>query len=151
MKNHVGNYYNWPATVASNDTSTKTTRYDNAPDSICPAGWRLPIGRDSSNTAASREWGTLLAGEGIIANPIGDFQNYSTGGLNKIRTAPLWIARSGSVGSGSLSNAGFSGNYWSSTVVSSSNAFQLSFYSGYVSPASDNGRGVGYSVRCLAE
>lgn len=36
----VGNYYNWTAAVASNDTSSLLAD-SVAPDSICPKGWRL--------------------------------------------------------------------------------------------------------------
>ncbi|MBR2840090.1 hypothetical protein IKE82_02055 [Candidatus Saccharibacteria bacterium] len=46
---HVGNYYNWSAAVASNDTSSITTDLTVMPDSICPKGWRLPNGLTSTN------------------------------------------------------------------------------------------------------
>ncbi len=149
--NHVGNYYNWSAAVASNNTNTTelTTQYNNAPDSICPAGWRLPTGRDSANTAASREWNALLYAEGVASKPTGN--GYTSDGFNKIRTAPLWLARSGRVSNGSLYVTGESGSYWSSTVGGSSNAYRLIFNSGSVYPADDSSRNDGYSIRCVAE
>ncbi|MEE0888403.1 MAG: FISUMP domain-containing protein, partial [Candidatus Saccharimonadaceae bacterium] len=148
--NHVGNYYNWSAAVASNNTGTTAfkTRYNNAPDSICPAGWRLPIARDSVNTAASREWNALLLADGIMTSNPGS--SYVTNGFNNIRISPLWLVRSGHIGNGSL-EIGSSGNYWSSTVLSKDNVYQLAFYPSYISPDSDNNRGVGYSVRCLVK
>ncbi|MBQ1373780.1 hypothetical protein IIY66_03185 [Candidatus Saccharibacteria bacterium] len=79
--------------MASNDTNTVAlkTQYNNAPDSVCPAGWRLPTGLDSANTAASREWNTLLVAEGIMTDPT-DY-GYAEGGLDNIRISPLWLAR----------------------------------------------------------
>ena len=148
---HVGNYYNWSAAVASNDTNTTElkTLFNNAPDSICPAGWRLPAGRDSANTAASREWNALLVAEGIMTNPTGN--GYATNGFNNIRISPLWLARSGYVGYGSLSSTGNYGYYWSSTVSDGSYAYRLISHSGSVVPANDNSRGFGCSIRCVAE
>ncbi|MBQ7202066.1 hypothetical protein IJS18_01595 [Candidatus Saccharibacteria bacterium] len=46
---HLGNYYNWTAAVASNDTSEFTEEFGEADQSICPAGWTLPLTvKDSS-------------------------------------------------------------------------------------------------------
>lgn len=149
--NHVGNYYNWSAAVASNDTNTArlTTRYNNAPDSICPAGWRLPIGRDSANTAASREWNALLVAEGIMTNPAGT--GYAANGLKNIRISPLWLVRSGDVYVGSLLNNYSNGLYWSSTVYNSNFAYRLVFNQTDLDPAYYDGRGTAYSIRCLVK
>ena len=149
IHNHAGNYYNWSAAVASNDTSGITTQYDNAPDSICPAGWRLPVARDSANTAASREWGLLLAAEGIITSPTGD--GYTTNGFNNIRISPLWLVRSGYVYYRSLTTDGEMGNYWSSTVYSSSDAYRFYFMHNDMESAWSAGRRRGYSIRCLVK
>ena len=64
---------------------------------------------------------------------------------------PLWFVRSGNVNSGSLNNSANNGNYWSSAVDSTSNAFNLNFNSGNVNPANNNNRNNGFSVRCVAE
>ena len=146
---HAGNYYNWSAAVASNDTSSLSTQFANAPGSICPAGWRLPTGRDRYNTAASRKWNAVLYAEGVASSSYGD--GYKSGGFNKIRTAPLWLVRSGGVYDGSLSSTGNSGTYWSSTVYDNSSADSLYFYSSYMLPAFVYGRSGGYSVRCVAQ
>ena len=47
---HAGNYYNWTAAIASNNSSSLTTQYTNAPNSICPAGWRLPIATNANQS-----------------------------------------------------------------------------------------------------
>ena len=157
-KNHAGNYYNWPAAVANNDTSSMTTRYDNASDSICPAGWRLPTGPNANRTDYS-DMGNLAASyDNITKKPINEncggicnYYRYVDGGFNTIRTMPLWLARSGGVSYGSLYNTGGSGYYWSSTVNGSSNAYQLDFNSGAVYPTDSGSRNSGYSIRCVAE
>ena len=152
-KNHAGNYYNWSAAVASNDTSSLSTQYANAPGSICPAGWRLPTGRDSNDTAASREWNAVLYAEGVASSRTGN--GYKSGGFNKIRRAPLWLARSGYVGGvgggGSLVYTGYNGYYWSSTVYDSFRAFGLDFGSSNVLSSRSISRVYGHSVRCVAQ
>jgi len=45
----VGSYYNWNAAIATNDISGYTSITGvSAPDSICPAGWRLPYSNIST-------------------------------------------------------------------------------------------------------
>ena len=39
---HVGNYYDWTAAVAMNDSSSYTADGTDVDQSICPAGWTLP-------------------------------------------------------------------------------------------------------------
>ena len=61
------------------------------------------------------------------------------------------FVRGGLVGPGyDLYFAGNNGNYWSSVGRSSSNAYNLYFNSGRVSPSRDNTRYSGQSVRCVA-
>ncbi len=150
--NHAGNYYNWSAAVVSNDTSSMTEQYDNAPDSICPAGWRLPIGRDSANTASSREWNALLMAESIMNEPTGI--GYDVDGFNKIRIASLWLVRSGYITYGSqttLSWVGSTGEYHTSTVGGIGTSYNL-FISEYnLNPAYASNRPIGYPVRCLVK
>ena len=39
---HLGNYYNWGAAVAMNNTASYTTDNTDVNQSICPKGWMLP-------------------------------------------------------------------------------------------------------------
>ena len=157
--NHVGSYYNWSAAVANNDTSSMTEQFSDAEDSICPAGWKLPNGpQKNSDLFENNEFDALITSQDGIAGERPDycggpcpFYNYQDGGFNKIRTVPLWLARSGSFGSGSLYDTGNYGSYWSSTVYGSNSAYRLYFSSGSVGPALDSYRDNGYSVRCVAE
>ena len=62
---HVGNFYNWSALVASNDTSGYTSStyanvMNNPPNSICPKGWRLPtVSNDSYAINGTNEYARL--------------------------------------------------------------------------------------------
>ena len=158
MHNHAGNYYNWSAAVASNDTASITEQYTNVETSICPAGWRLPKNANAESLAEGNEQDTMITSyEGIV----GDLhsgcggscmvRDYLDGGFNAIRTNPLWLARSGYVYYGSLNDSGISGYYWSSTVRDSGNAYPLYFRSKNVYPAYSSSRAYGSSVRCIAQ
>ena len=125
----IGNFYQWNAATAG--TGGTIDNYVNATDSICPKGWQLP----TSNNSNSGSFGGLV------------------GSLNSttITQAPYYFNPSGHVYSGSLRNAGFEGDYWSSTVVSTTSvAYDLLFYSGGVDPSNFSLRYAGQSVRCLA-
>ena len=134
---HVGNYYNWSAAVASSNTSG----YDsgNAVNSLCPANWNLPV---------NGMYGTLnsLYNPNITtATELG-----STAAADKaLLAAPLYFVRAGFVWSPALHYAGRSGDYWSSTVYSSSYAHDLDFRSSGVWPARSDLRDDGRSLRCV--
>ncbi|MBQ3348400.1 hypothetical protein IJG90_02690 [Candidatus Saccharibacteria bacterium] len=145
---HVGNYYNWSAAIASNGSSNISTRYENAANSICPAGWTLPYGTDSGNTATYREFGQLLLSAGITTSLTAT--SYATNGFTNIRIAPLFFVRGGFVDGTSLGTAAsYGGSYWSSSVYSASDAYSVDFGRSSLYSAIDNSRGLGYSVRCL--
>ena len=133
-----GNYYNWTASIASNDSSAVTSDTSgnvgvNPQNSICPKGWRLPT---VSSVADYNEFSRLVS---LYGNTPA-----------KIMAGPLWFVRSGYVNGGNIDNSGSYGNYWSSTVASETNARYLYFYGSDISPAYSYGRSLGFSVRCLA-
>ena len=131
----VGNLYQWNAATAG--TGGTITSQD-ATDSICPKGWQLP----TSNNSNSGSFQALMTAYGISSN---------SAGSTAITQTPLYFNPSGYVRSGSLRSAGSNGNYWSSTADSSTSfAYLLDFYSGYVAPSNNGNRYVGFSVRCLA-
>ena len=45
LHHYLGNYYNYGAAVAQNDTSSKKNNLDKYSTSICPAGWQLPVAK----------------------------------------------------------------------------------------------------------
>ena len=129
----VGNFYQWNAATAG---TGGTITSQEATDSICPKGWRLPTSKSSG------EYQALMAAYNITSN---------TDSTTRITQSPLYFHPSGNVYSGSLRNAGSLGDYWSSTAFSSTNiAYHLYFSSGYVSPSDVSSRYYGFSVRCLA-
>lgn len=142
---HVGNYYNWTATIASNDSSSYTTSTysdiaENPQNSICPAGWRLPTISDSSDTEGStNEFRRLIV---LYGNNTSDDKD--------LTASPLYFVRGGFVQSDGLNGSGFYGNYWSSTVHNVAYSYYLCIGSSSIYP---DAKGYGYrgsSVRCVA-
>ncbi len=107
----------------------------NATSSICPKGWQLPV---NGSTTTDKSYGKLLSGLSGSA------------GSTTMQGTPYNFVYGGFVGGSSLSTAGSSGLYWSSTACSDADAYSLGFYSSSVSPSSSNLRFLGVSVRCVA-
>lgn len=150
---HAGNYYNWSAAIASNNSSGISSNYTQASNSICPKGWRLPVASNSNQSVF--EFGDLLYTNYHITSVkygtnIYDKISYFDDGFNRIRTAPLWFVRSGGIDNTTLVNSGVIGFYWSSTVINSSNAYYLLVSNDGLRPAGSNIRGFGFPVRCIA-
>ncbi|MBQ6593759.1 hypothetical protein IJI00_01655 [Candidatus Saccharibacteria bacterium] len=86
----IGNYYNWSAAVASNNTTTRVdSTYnaiaDNPKNSICPKGWRLTR---SSSTPAYNDFQNLYSAYDNV--------------FSKANGYPLWLVRAGYVSNGTL-------------------------------------------------
>ena len=164
--NHVrwygyGNYYNWPAAMANTEyytTYSGTNGSDAAGTSICPTGWHLPLGYQSS--------GTLENGSSDAANRVGGFsyldrvmggtgQNQSsTAGSTqsvKWRSFPNNFVYSGSWNGARAYYRSSSGDYWSSSANTGSNVYYLNLGSSSVNPGtSSNVKSDGFAVRCVA-
>ena len=153
---HVGNYYNWTAAIASNDSSAITGQYITAPNSICPAGWRLPEGKTSTTSTDSGYYSEInytWVSEGIALNYVTGASTVTgeTDSWIKIRNAPMYMVAAGSKsGTSSVSSLGSYGYYWTGTNNSSSQAFMSYFYNSSLYPGMNNSRGTGRSVRCVA-
>ncbi|MBR0402948.1 hypothetical protein IJI55_00125, partial [Candidatus Saccharibacteria bacterium] len=131
-------YYNWTAAVAKSTTVGVTT----APNtSICPNGWTLPNG---GNSSVNKSWARLFG------NDVG--YNYTAGSQFVNNVNPLgftkyygnWnfsIASENAQGKGSL--------FWSGTPNSETNAYSLTYNSGNVNPQFIYAKGEGYSIRCV--
>lgn len=148
----VGNYYNWSAAIASDDSSSLTnSTYGSTSDpdainrnpqnSICPKGWRLPTISYKGNVVNSTS---------EFARVNGLYNDGITNNDKKLIESPLWFVRSGGVNYGNLVSPGSGAYYWSSTVNSSYYAYYLYFTATNVDPASLNYRNSGRSVRCVA-
>ena len=142
---HVGNRYNWTASIASNNSANISSNYANASNSICPKGWRLPIATNKDKTIF--EFGDLLyTYYGITTSKFAAVSttpvSYTINGFDKIRTSPLWFARYN----------GSTGAYHSSTVANNSSVYSLYFNKSGVYPFYSDAysRRYTWSIRCLA-
>ena len=132
---HLGNYYNWTAAVAINDSSSYTDEdEDDMKRSICPAGWTLP-------SMVTEDFGSLWDWYG--------FSDSSISGNDTLWTNPLYFA-AGGIFSGALTDVGFYGGFWSSTPSFRDTALGAYFYTnGSVKSEFCIGRECGHPVRCV--
>ena len=111
----------------------------NATSSICPKGWRMPPneGNNSYNNLIFTSYGLQEDNE---ANPA------------KMRSRPLDFTLAGNYlyDVGRVYNTDGYGYYWSSTVYSSYDAYNLDFNSSGVDPQNWYNKASGLSVRCMA-
>ncbi len=143
-----GNYYNWYSATAGNGTYSKSS--GNVSGDICPAGWHLPTGG-----SASAEFGALdVAMGGTGENqfvPYGETASQ----LAKWRSYPNNFVYSGGVYGSSVYSRGSYGIYWSSSTISSSNAYFLymgsNMDSSVIGPMYHNSIYEGKTVRCIAD
>ncbi|MBR6505688.1 hypothetical protein IKT18_02560 [Candidatus Saccharibacteria bacterium] len=128
---HIGNYYNWTAAVAMNNSSSYTTGEEDVDQSICPAGWRLPT------LDGDKSYDNLVTTLGLTPGTSGNIQN-----------APAYFVYGGER-SGSSGVVGGRGNYWSSVISDNSYAYELGFDSND-SISTIIRRYYGISIRCVA-
>ena len=144
----LGNYYNWSAAIASNNSSslTQDTINDiskNPKNSICPKGWRLPTISNQSETipGSTNEFARL--------NYL--YNNNLTNTNAGLIINPLWFLQSGQIDAGTASIYSV-GLYSSSTVYSENSQYFMYFTPSTVrlSHNYQNRRSLGFSVRCVA-
>ncbi len=124
---HVGNFYNWSAAIATNDSSSISSSVL-APNSICPAGWKLPSASD---------YYSLMTNYG---SPTTD-QTFTS--------SPLYFLRAGEVNASSqLNGPGYNGGYWQSQGSSSTQSIYLTFTSSYIGNYLSD-RDMGHNIRCV--
>ena len=134
---HIGNYYNWTAAVAMNDSSGYMVESVDVDQSICPAGWRLPIG-GTANTG-SKSFQYLSSQLGFTAGPSGNMHN-----------APAYFTYVGNFHNGNMNGVGSWGGYWSEVSYDSDEGHSFYFSrSGELSPQIHGTSDVCGSLRCL--
>ena len=131
---HFGNYYNWPAAAANNNTSGYN--FGTPTNSVCPKNWDLPV---------NGAYGTLMTAQEVFSSG----NSYATDGFNKLRTAPLYYQRFGRVFGSSLYYLVVLGYYWSSTVDNTNGAYYPYFNDSSIWPSFIDYRYYGFSVRCM--
>ena len=141
----IGNYYNWSAAIASNNSSSLTTstynNVDNNPqNSICPKGWRLPT---VSSVTTRSEFAMLRA----VYNSVHDTDKLDQGLLN----SPVYMTRSGDAYDDSIHYVGHNGTYWSSTVDNMYSSYILIFRSNAINSSYGSNSRTGSSIRCVSD
>ena len=144
----LGNYYNWNATIASNDSSSlkQDTLNDiskNPKNSICPKGWRLPTVSNQSETipGSTNEFARLnyLYNENKINTDAG------------LTISPLLFIKSGRVNNNLFEYQNAQSFYWSNANNTSSYAYTFGFANNAVVLAGGQAtKGTGRSLRCIA-
>ena len=145
-----GNYYTWHAAMANTtpyDSPTATDADDKTSEtvntSLCPAGWRLPYGRDTGN-------GTTAGGFYNLNYKINNDSNVrdSIASL-KLRSFPNNFLYSGYFDTSSSINRSSNGSYWSSTARNYYYSYNLFLGISSVVPGTNYGyKNRGYSIRC---
>ena len=133
---HIGNYYDWGAAVAMSDFWSYGVQLQDANQSICPAGWRLPI----------------YEGDKSYQNLV-DALNLTSGVGGNIQNASTHFVYGGNIyGGGAIQDAGSSGYYWSDIAEQGGNAYFLGFSATNDNPNSQakTGRHFTKSLRCVA-
>ena len=142
-----GNYYTWHAAIAD------TTYYsggDHGTTSLCPTGWRLPIGAQSTANMSFGKLSVELGGP--AGGATADFSSTPTGTeMSKIfRSYPNNFLYSGNFYTSSAHDRGSDGYYWSSTARNNLDSYVLYLYSKLVYPGSDDYYTYdGFSIRCV--
>ena len=139
---HIGNYYNWTAAVAMNNSSSYTAGNTDVDQSICPAGWMLP--KSGTTQTGSKSFQYL-------------WNQYSSSfNQNTMMNSPLYFSYAGEWADSSFGVGGF-GVYWSSVVDDSDSAYGLYFEpvdgvypQSSVYPQRSVDRYYSYSIRCVA-
>ena len=136
---HIGSYYNYAAATAGSGIDLIS---QNAVESVCPKGWRLPIG---SNYTDNKSFGHLTDVYGVTS---GANLNTSTA-LYLQYYAPHFIL--GGIGNNDGSSTYYkqTGFYWSASSYSAPHAFYLSFTNSNVSARHSNERYVRANIRCV--
>ena len=146
-----GNYYTWHAAIAD------TTHYSSGnhrTTSLCPKGWRLPIGSQGSQSTVNMGFGKLSVELGGPANGGTAYSGSTPTGTEMsrvFRSYPNNFLYSGIFSASSASSRGSYGHYWSFTAYSNGNSCGLDLSDFYVYPGDGNSSKYhGLSIRCVA-
>ncbi len=147
----IGNYYNYTAAVAQNDTSTTTGDGDHYNTSICPAGWQLPSNKGKRSFVELGEK-AQAAGMPLVAGYIGTkTDNQTTKSKSTVHEAPYYFVYGG-FWQGSSRRFGYTAVYTLNAISSKSGVYYMYFTGDgtFGFQSSNGGRHVGEIVRCVA-
>ena len=141
-----GTYFNYQAATSGTGGAIKTDN-TNSSDTFCPLGWQLPYsGKGGDYYDKSRSWNYLFASYNI-----GFDSQESATSATKIKSYPFSYVYNGNYFwySGRLYNQGKTGFYWSSTIINSTNAYNLSTWSTGIRPSDAGNKVHGFAIRCV--
>ena len=139
-----GTYYNFQAATVGAGGAMATDKTDSS-YTFCPLGWQLPYsGTGGDYDDKSKTWNHLFKSYGLH---IGDG---TATDVAKAKSYPFSYIYSGLYlwRLGRLYGQRSLGYYWSSTIVSSTSAYNLGMWSSGVKPASSISKAYGYALRC---
>lgn len=152
-----GHYYNWPAAIAN--TSFFKNNNTHTTTSICPIGWRLPMGGDKGTEETNEYWELIVKGLNNNVSPLNyetqDNPHYSGSAeakavSNLIRAYPNNFINSGKFEDADYVDPGDGGMYWSSTSGPTEVAYGLSFNEMSVYPGTKTElKYNGGTIRCI--
>ena len=141
---NYGYLYNWSAATAGETQTSMPAGSGNAPYSICPKNWRLPVGGDyNSGIGEFADLDKAFGGNGMYQDSGPSIAKWNYTGPFKGALSGGWISGFGDQSSW--------GNLWSSSADPGDSyyAFGASFNPGDVYPGYGYDRDVGFAVRCL--
>lgn len=135
---HLGNYYNWTAAIAMNDSSSYTSSSQSIDQSICPAGWTLP------NRSGSLSFRNLIGNTDL---------NLAAGGASgNVQNNPVYFGYGGYWNNGAIGSFSRYGYWWTGNIYGSSQVYIFQIDAN-IATLTYNNRGERYqgnSVRCIA-
>ncbi len=133
----VGVYYNYCA--ATLDTICSSSATTVASYDVCPKGWKLPAGNNSSEGFSALAQ-AIYGSTGSTSDPTA-YANYR---------AALRLPLSGYFSAGTPGDQGSSGWWWSTAASDSMSRFQLYVDTSGIKPDYEHRRWRGSSIRCIS-
>ena len=146
-----GGYYSWPTAIAN--LSSFAANNENATTSICPSGWNLPAGGQTTIVTGADYYNLIKSILNAEPN-----QNLSTGYgyyngtnySNLIRKYPNNFVYSGYWNISQSESNGENGYYWTSASNNSGNAYYMYLSSEIIRPGNGyNTKNRGATIRCI--
>ena len=133
--NYAGEwYYSWYAATGESGSSSTVGETE---WSICPAGWRLPA---NSNINLDKSYSSIANSYDLTANSDGA----------RYLEYPFMMKLPGSYRAGSEKYIGTYGQYWSSTALNTTSAYNFFVGSSLVALTDNDVKYYSGSVRCVA-
>ncbi len=151
-------YYSWTAATAGAGASSTLTS-GSVDTSICPKGWKLPVGGGGDNVEYYKLFNSIKnsSGASIYENDRLETSNYTylkepvADNLKIIQDLPYNFKYTGIVENGYLKKGTSNGYWWSNMAASRTEAYSASLGNSYVNPGTGAPyRYLGIPVRCIA-